>query len=157
MLFWWFRPHTNIGWKLRSGIIRLIPLVGAEFPHVSLHGLTSPVFHLQAIFRLLIAAADSPFPAPLWQFSQCADFYPNFGQFLAAISSRNMGILGDTCIARIPHTDNFAKFTRELSPSGDAVFRSIIECAHSPFLYRLAPKRINIVNIILINNIKFIY
>ena len=38
-----------------------------------------------AIFRTLIAAKDSPFPAPFAYFARCPDFYPEFGPSLAVI------------------------------------------------------------------------
>ena len=54
---------------------------------------------VETLFRSLIVAKDSPFSASFRPSSRRPDFYPEFGQSSAAISSRKRGHFGDTWIA----------------------------------------------------------
>ena len=68
------------------------------FPKIS--GKSRPIYlRLGALFRTLIADADSPFSASRRPSSRGADFYTKSGQSSAAISSRTRGYLGDTLFA----------------------------------------------------------
>ena len=86
----------------------------------------------EALFRALIAAKDSPFPASFYPSSREPAFYAKFGQTPTSISSKRRSHFGDRWI---PH--DFPKIpgemTDNMSPSGETLFRTIVSAKDAPF------------------------
>ena len=85
-----------------------------------------------ALFGTLIAAKDAPFLASFRPSARCPYFYPKFGQSSAAIGSGKWGHFGDTWIAR-DFPKIFGKIMGNLSPSGEALFGTLISAKNAPF------------------------